>query len=122
MSDVPWALNYFGELRHPVGLYRSVGFVVLCVLLWWRGDRTRPARLVWQALLGYSLVRLVADAYLDGADLIAGFRTSQVLALIGALVAALLLARRDPAPQPAAASTEPQSPATDSAAQAPPSG
>ena len=107
VGDVPWALNYFGELRHPVGLYRSLGFAVLCVLLWWRGDRAQPGRLVWQAVLGYSLIRLITDAYLDGGDLIAGFHVSQVIALGGALLAALLLARhpgsaaQSPSPSPA---------------------
>ena len=106
LSNLPWALNYFGELRHPVGLYRSLGFVLLSVLLWLTGDRSRPGRVVWQAVLGYALLRLVADAFLDGgatigtggqAAAIAGVRVSQAIAFIGALVAAWMLARQ-PAP------------------------
>ena len=105
VSDVPWALNYFGEMRHPVGLYRTLGFAALCVLLWWRGDRAHPGRLVWQAVLGYSLVHLVADAYLDGEDLLAGFRVSQIAALVGALVATWMLTRR-----PGSAASSPVAP------------
>jgi phosphatidylglycerol:prolipoprotein diacylglycerol transferase len=108
VSDVPWALNYFGELRHPAGLYRGLGFALLCGLLWLRGDHARPGRLVWQAVLGYALIRLVADAYLDGGSFIAGVRVSQAAALITALVAARMLARRpgSAAPSPVAPQTQ----------------
>jgi phosphatidylglycerol:prolipoprotein diacylglycerol transferase len=106
VSDLPWALNYFGELRHPVGLYRSLGFALLCVLLWRWGDTARPSRVVWQAVLGYALIRLVADAFLVGGAVITGVRVTQAVALIAALVATWMLARR-PAP-PVAAEVVPQ--------------
>ena len=28
-SDLPWALPYFGEMQHPVALYRAMGFMVV---------------------------------------------------------------------------------------------
>jgi phosphatidylglycerol:prolipoprotein diacylglycerol transferase len=92
-SAAPWALPYFGELRHPVGLYRALGLAVLCVALWTMGDVRRPGRTLWMAALGYSLVRLVTDAFLEPETLIAGFRLSQVVALAVALVSSAALAR-----------------------------
>jgi hypothetical protein len=44
-------------------------------------------------LLGYSLVRLLVDGFLDQSDLLGGVRVSQIFALIVALGAMLLLAR-----------------------------
>ena len=93
VSDAPWALPYFGESRHPVGLYRALGSLILCVLLWLRADAQRPGRVVLLALLGYSLIRLVTDGFLADAPTLGGIRTSQLVALVVALVVVLLLAR-----------------------------
>lgn len=92
-SDLPWALPYFEESRHAVALYRAAGLVVLAILLVKWGDFRRPGRVVLQAGLGYSLLRLVADAFLADAPLLGQFRRSQVVALLAALVFTLLLAR-----------------------------
>lgn len=97
-TDVPWALAYFGEMRHPVGLYQAVGLAFLAVLLWSIGDPTRPGRVALMAVLGYSLLRLITDSFVDNAELIGGFRRSQVIALLAALATSLALAR--PAPRP----------------------
>lgn len=96
LSDAPWALPYFGEARHPVGLYRSLGGALLVLVLWWGGDLARPARTVLMGVLGYSLLRLVTDAYLEGGELVQGLRVSQMVALGVALVATFLLARSVP--------------------------
>jgi phosphatidylglycerol:prolipoprotein diacylglycerol transferase len=93
VSDLPWALPYFGETRHPVGLYQALASAIVCVLLWFFADRQRPGRVLLLAILGYSLVRLVTDGFLAEATLLGGMRTSQVVALAVALVVVLLLAR-----------------------------
>jgi len=92
-TNVPWALAYFGEMRHPAGLYQAVGLAFLSVLLWSIGDPTRPGRVALMALLGYSLLRLITDGFVDNVELIGGFRRSQVIALVTALAASLALAR-----------------------------
>ncbi len=51
-SDLPWALPYFGEMQHPVGLYRAVGLIVVLVVVWWRLDPQRPQRTLYLAGLG----------------------------------------------------------------------
>jgi phosphatidylglycerol:prolipoprotein diacylglycerol transferase len=93
----PWALPYFGELRHPVAIYQAIGLWLLFALLWIASRRDQPGRTVLLAALGYSLIRLITDAFVDEAAHIAGFRLSQIGALIAALGVCWLLART---PQP----------------------
>jgi phosphatidylglycerol:prolipoprotein diacylglycerol transferase len=93
MSDLPLALPYFGETRHPVGLYRALGSFILCILLWLGANPRRPGRVLLLAILGYSLIRLVADGFLAETALIGSFRLSQAVALAVALVVVLMLAR-----------------------------
>jgi prolipoprotein diacylglyceryltransferase len=95
LSDAPWTLPYFGELRHPVALYQAFGLWVLFVLLWLGADRDHPRQTVLLAGLGYSLLRLLTDTFMDKAALIGGFRISQVIALSAALTFSLLLAQQN---------------------------
>lgn len=94
VSDAPWALPYFGESRHPVGLYQALAALILSLLLWFGADGARPARVLLQAILGYSLIRVITDGFLADSALIGGMRVSQIVALVVALVCVLLLARR----------------------------
>lgn len=92
-TDVPWALPYFGEMRHPVGLYQAVGLAFLSILLWIAGNPARPGRVALMAIFGYSLLRLLSDGFVDNAELIGVFRRSQIVALGAALISGLALAR-----------------------------
>ncbi|MFN8491871.1 MAG: prolipoprotein diacylglyceryl transferase family protein [Caldilineaceae bacterium] len=95
-SAVPWALPYFTEVRHPVALYQALGLILLLSALWLYADVTRLGRTLLLAALGYSLVRLVLDAFVDEAVLWGNFRRGQVLAFAAALVLTLLLASSEP--------------------------
>ncbi len=97
-SDLPWALPYFGEMLHPVALYRAVGLILVLLIVWWRLDRTRPQRTLYLAGLGWGIVYVVADGFAANAPITGLFRTSQLLGLIVALVCAVLLARDKPKP------------------------
>lgn len=90
-SNLPWAFAVFDVTRHPVALYRTLGMLALAGLLFWRGDFTRPGRIVGWAVFGYALVRLAADGFLADAATISGIRVSQLIALAAALGAVLLL-------------------------------
>jgi phosphatidylglycerol:prolipoprotein diacylglycerol transferase len=94
VSDAPWAMAYFGETRHPVGLYQAFAALILSVLLWFGADVQRPTRVLWQAILGYSLIRVITDGFVAESAIIGGMRVSQMMALVVALVSVLLLARR----------------------------
>lgn len=100
LSTLPWAVYHFGATVHPVGVYRALGLLLAWIGVWLAGEPQRPARTVWLALLGYSLSRLVADAFVADADLLGTLRVSQLLALAGALLASLLLARTSSQPEP----------------------
>lgn len=95
-SSLPWALPYFGETRHPVGLYQAAAYAALTILLWIYGDVQRPVRIILSVGLGYSLVRLFVDGFVDGTGLLGSFRTSQIIAFAAALVFAFALARTQP--------------------------
>jgi prolipoprotein diacylglyceryltransferase len=49
---------------------------------------------LWQAILGYSLIRVITDGFVAESAIIGGMRVSQMMALVVALVSVLLLARR----------------------------
>lgn len=101
VSDGPLALPYFGEMRHPAGLYQAGASLALTILLWLAADARHPVRVLWQAILGYSLIRLVTDGFLAEAALLGNLRVSQIVALAVALVVVLLLARNgDNRPEP----------------------
>ena len=92
-GNAPWALPYFGELRYPVALYQAAGVATLLAILWVTQDGHRPGRTLLLVALGYSLVRLFTDGFVDRVPLIGEFRASQIVALIAALGVTLLLAR-----------------------------
>ncbi len=96
-SSVPWAIPYYGEPRHPVGLYQAVGLIGLTTGLWLRADPIKPGRTVLWAVLGYSLLRLFLDGFRDNALLTGQYRLSQITALAVALLCLGLLARGDSA-------------------------
>lgn len=92
-TDLPWALPYFGEPRHPVAFYQGIGLWLLFMILWLNSQRMTPGRTILLAGFGYSLNRLITDAFLDGGSTIAGLRITQIVALVAALICSLLLAR-----------------------------
>jgi phosphatidylglycerol:prolipoprotein diacylglycerol transferase len=92
-SSLPWALPYFGELLHPAALYRALGALTVAAVVYVWADFERPGRLILLSLLGYSLMRLVSDAFVDGAAQVGTLRVAQVTAFLVALVAAFLLSR-----------------------------
>ena len=92
-TQLPWATWYYGAQVHPVGLYRTVGFLVVLVVVWWTIDGQQPWRTIWQTGFGYSMVRLITDGFVGDPALVGQFRASQLVALLGALVCAFLLAQ-----------------------------
>ena len=58
-SALPWALPYFGEMRHPVGLYQAAGMLGLCLLVWFASDSRYPGRTILLAALGYCILASV---------------------------------------------------------------
>jgi len=93
-SDLPWALPVFGVTRHPVALYRAVGMFGLAAAIFWRGNFHQPGRVIGWAILGFALLRLLADGFLADAATIGGIRMTQLVARAAALGATYVLGRR----------------------------
>ncbi len=98
-STWPWALTDLGEQRHPVALYQALGLLLLFGALWVWSAGNQPGRTILLALLGYSLIRLVTDAFIAEATLWGNFRASQVIALAVALIVVWRLAHKNHRPE-----------------------
>jgi len=105
-STLPWALPYFGILRHPVAFYYGIGFVLLVVTGWLTMDRVPPGRLLLFWLLGSGLLLLWLAAYEEGSRTFFSLRVNQLLGLGLALVACLGFARATVKTPPLATTTE----------------
>ncbi len=87
-----WAIEQWGESRHPVQYYEMLGTLVVIGLLWLRSAAIKPGRLGLWAAAGYAAVRLLVDAFRDQATIIGdGFRQSQVIAFVALIVLLLAL-------------------------------
>ncbi|MCB0187058.1 MAG: prolipoprotein diacylglyceryl transferase [Caldilineaceae bacterium] len=93
LSDVPWAINYYGELRHPVALYYAIGLSMLVYVLWILPVPSLPGRIILMLCLGIGLVYLAGGAFEYNPRLIAGLRFKQLGGLILALFAAIRLSQ-----------------------------
>jgi phosphatidylglycerol---prolipoprotein diacylglyceryl transferase len=99
VSGLPWAIPYFGEPVHPVGLYRAMGALLVAAALFLWGEFSRPGRIILGAILGYALVRLLADAFVADVAFVGPFRVSQVVAFLLALVTSFFLSRNGNPPR-----------------------
>lgn len=109
LSSLPWAVNQWGVLRHPVQLYEALALLAVAALVWRmlrRGARSGAPFLA--ALAGYGLVIWFVEAFRaaeTAGTMAGGFRTAQVIGLALALVA--LFGFRALATSSAAAAEEP---------------
>ena len=92
-STLPWALPYYGVLRHPVALYYTAGCTLLVIGGWVLINRVPVQRLLYLWLLGAGLLLLWVGAYEEGSQTILTLRVTQGLGFVAALVACLALAR-----------------------------
>jgi phosphatidylglycerol:prolipoprotein diacylglycerol transferase len=105
-STAPWALPYFGVLRHPVALYYGLGFALLVVAGWLIRARTSAGRLLLFWLLGSGLLLLWLAAYEEGSRTFFSLRVNQILGLGLALAASLALAQSGRKTAPPVANAE----------------
>ena len=103
-SNVPWAVNMWGEMRHPVQLYEMAAALLTTLWLFGRPAPRGKGIWGWKLLLAYSLTHLFIDGFRGDSYLIMnGYRLSQFLALGGMLLALWGLSRH----APSAAQTRP---------------
>ncbi len=105
-SRVPWAVEMWGEARHPVQLYEAgVGLAVLGVLWYLRQRKPYAGYIFWMFVFLSALGRLWTEAYRGQPALLpGGFRTAQMISLLIALASGAMLyihaARLAPAKPP----------------------
>lgn len=92
-TTLPWALPYYGVLRHPVAFYYALGFALLVLVGWLLMRRISAGRLLLLWLLGSGLLLLWLAAYEEGSHTFLSLRVNQLWGLGLALAACLGLAR-----------------------------
>lgn len=93
-TNVPWAVEMWGGLRHPTQLYEMFAALLTLVWLFARPSPRGEGIWGWRLLLAYGLSRLVIDGFrADSVLLPGGFRAYQVVGLVLALVALWGLSR-----------------------------
>ncbi len=95
VSDVPWAINVNGVLRHPSQLYEAVleGLIVFIVLYFYRKRKSFDGELAIMYGVLYSIMRIVAEFFREP-DLQLGFLYSNwltmgILISMGSLIVSL---------------------------------
>lgn len=95
-ADVLWAIRLWGEARHPVQLYEVVVALMVLGVLWYLRRRKPYAGFVFSAYVFLAAVgRLFVEAFRGNPALLpGGVRTMQVVSLLVALGALLVLYAR----------------------------
>ena len=101
LTQVPWAVSLYGQLRHPAHLYIAASLLFILVILWW--VKSRAYKSGFLALLFIELYagsRLVFDPFFTSSQTIGpGLRMVQVLALLSLLIALTLMMRLETKPK-----------------------
>ncbi|HIC09827.1 MAG TPA: prolipoprotein diacylglyceryl transferase [Campylobacterales bacterium] len=63
VTDVPWGIYVYGELRHPSQLYESLleGVLLFLFLFWYRKRAKFPGELAMLYGIGYGVTRFIAE-------------------------------------------------------------
>ncbi len=95
-TNLPWALNLWGVMRHPSQIYEALVALTVLLAIWLLLRRCTPAGMIaWVALLGYGLSRWLLEPFrAESATILGGLRTAQVLGLTAALVALMAMRAR----------------------------
>ncbi len=93
ISEMPWALPYGNQLRHPVGLYLALGCLPIWIFLWYRD--WNPQRELWVGIFCISLLLLFAESFVLYRGVSPIVRWPQLAYLMAAVGSAQLLARGD---------------------------
>ena len=97
-TNLPWAIDLWGAMRHPTQIYEIIASLLTLGLLWFRKADSKPGSdfLLFAALTSVS--RLVIEGFRGDSTLIlGGFRSAQIIAwlvLAVSLVALELLKPR----------------------------
>ena len=103
VTSLPWAITYtnpasegFGATSvHPTQVYEIIFLALLFVVLLWLKGRLKPDGSLFLIYLGsYSLWRFGIDFIRDGTPFLFGLHQAQVIGIIVAIIAVVLLIQR----------------------------
>jgi phosphatidylglycerol:prolipoprotein diacylglycerol transferase len=94
-TDLPWAVDLWGVLRHPVQLYAALGeLITLAVVSHALRKPSRPGTTALLGLLGWGLTTWLIEPFrAESSSIMAGIRLWQVIGLSAALVVLWFLRR-----------------------------
>lgn len=92
VTVVPWGIESWGAMRHPVLLYDATLLLIVLWVLWSLRKRILAGELLWRFLMFYSLSRLFLGMfYATSVVWGPGIRVNQIIALITLLVSLFVL-------------------------------
>jgi phosphatidylglycerol:prolipoprotein diacylglycerol transferase len=94
-AELPWAIELYGESRHPVQLYDAIAALIGVIVIW-RAARKQLAdgSIALLTTAWASGARVLTEAFRgDAAILPGGYRSAQIIGLIVLLLALLLMSR-----------------------------
>ena len=91
-TTVPWAINLWGALRHPVQVYECLTWgLVLMALLWAERFHLPKGALIWVGIALIAFGWVWVDGFRAEVPLMLGLRTTQLAGLVISLIALWLL-------------------------------
>ncbi len=105
-TSLPWAINLFGQPRHPTQLYLMVAsLLIFAVLMWSAGARRAPGRLFWEYLMLYGIARAVIETFMDSPRVLGPLTLAQVASIVVAVLSFVMWRVCGSAPAGAASGT-----------------
>ncbi len=91
-TDLPWGIDLWLDVRHPVQLYEMALLLVALGILWRYQAAARPGETLWRFVALYSAIELFVEGFrANFSTWVMGIRMAQVVALAILLVALYLL-------------------------------
>ncbi|MGB7204691.1 MAG: prolipoprotein diacylglyceryl transferase family protein, partial [Anderseniella sp.] len=91
-TDVPWGVELWNAMRHPVQLYDAIALLIVLVVLWYLHKKVLDGELFWRFLMLYSLSRLFLDMFHSNASVWGpGIRINQIISLATLLLSLFIL-------------------------------
>lgn len=91
-TSLPWAINLWQELRHPVQLYEMGLALLVLGVLWVYQRRMPPGATFWRFLALFGVTKLLVEAFrADALTICPGFRIAQIEAFATLMIGLLVL-------------------------------
>jgi len=91
-TNLPWGIDLWLDIRHPVQVYEMALLLIALVILWRYQESALPGETVWRFVAFYSTIELFVTAFrANSSTWLLGIRAAQVGALAVLLTALYIL-------------------------------